>query len=232
MPLFPETIRDIRPKADGNGKTDYFRWVYAILLIASDAVGGYVFARTASNQGMPISNKSAACSAGAAFGAITFISRAITGCIAMIRITSATKVSDIFGVYEVIVPEPMYVTQDEYAKMQEGIHKLFRTLFVGTLAKLPAAAVRMARFVACCLPCCCPCWRRKIRRSMRNVVGYLEQAEEEMDMNIREFAESEDMASFERMIIGTPVPDDEETANVTDRLLPRQCQATYGAIGT
>ncbi|KAK1749334.1 hypothetical protein QBC47DRAFT_395951 [Echria macrotheca] len=227
IPLFPETIRDIRPKPDDQGRTNYFRWVWAILLIMSDAVGGYVFARTASGQGMRISNYSAASSAGAAFGAITFLSRALTGCIAMVRFTSATRVSDIFGVYEVVVPEPMYMTREEYAQRQQAVRKFF----TGLLAMLPGVGLRLVKFAACCLPCCCPCWRREIRTSMKQGIEYMRQAELEMNTWIGEIGE--DMAPFEQMFIGRPVPDDDEEtgSSVTDRLLPpRQAHATYAAI--
>lgn len=51
VPLFFEAIRDIRPKPDHEGYIQYFRWGYAVSLIATDALGGYVFARMAANQG-------------------------------------------------------------------------------------------------------------------------------------------------------------------------------------
>lgn len=51
IPLVFDTIRDIEPKPDDEGKTDYFRWAWAVFLIPTDALGGYVFARMAANQG-------------------------------------------------------------------------------------------------------------------------------------------------------------------------------------
>ncbi|KAK4160246.1 hypothetical protein QBC43DRAFT_245785 [Cladorrhinum sp. PSN259] len=222
VPLFFETIRDIQPKPDDQGETNYFRWVFAIMLIASDPLGGYVFARMASNQGMPISNYSAACSAGAVFGTITFISRAVTGCIAMIRFTSPNRVSDIFGVYEVVVPEPVYMTQEEYAKMQEGVSKFF----TGFFAEAPKLLIKQLKFMACCLPCCCPCWGRKTRKEMKEAAEGFEQMELEMGMSSDEIAEG--MAFFGQMLIGMPVPDGDETIAVNNGLRPPQATHAIG----
>jgi len=51
VPLFFETLRFLRPQQDEQGNTSYFSWVLAIFLIPTDALGGYVFARMAANQG-------------------------------------------------------------------------------------------------------------------------------------------------------------------------------------
>ncbi|KAK1965365.1 hypothetical protein LY78DRAFT_670488 [Colletotrichum sublineola] len=65
------------------------------------------------SAGMPISNYHAACSAGAVYGTPTFLSRTMTGCVALccLRATDG-KVSDIFGVWEVVLPDKIVVTEE------------------------------------------------------------------------------------------------------------------------
>ncbi|KAL0932872.1 uncharacterized protein CTRU02_211835 [Colletotrichum truncatum] len=161
FPLFFESIRDIKPKPDDDGRINYYRWVYAVFLIGTDALGGYVFARMASNQGMPVSNYKAACSAGAVYGTLTFVSRAITGCVAMIQNKSEGIVSDIFGVWEVVLPDKIVVTEEEYRQMQDGLAKLLTQFFSsGT------------RGLGSMLTCCCCCfprgrrWAKGVREDM------------------------------------------------------------------
>ncbi|GKT46641.1 uncharacterized protein ColSpa_06822 [Colletotrichum spaethianum] len=130
VPLFFEAVRDIKPKPDEEGEVNYFRWAWAVFLIATDALGGYVFARMASNQGMPISNYHAACSAGAVYGTLTFLARAMTGCVALVRHqTNDGKVSDIFGVWEVVLPDRIVVSEEEYQRMQRGLGATLTQLF-------------------------------------------------------------------------------------------------------
>ncbi|KAK2050756.1 hypothetical protein LZ31DRAFT_4973 [Colletotrichum somersetense] len=148
VPLFFEGVRDIKPKPDGDGNVDYFRWMYAIFLVATDALGGYVFARMAANQGMPISNYHAACSTGAVYGTLTFLSRSMTGCVALVRIRTADgKVSDIFGVWEAVLPDKIIVTEEEYLRMQRGL--------AATLTQFFGTGPSMLRSLFNCGGCCC-----------------------------------------------------------------------------
>ncbi|KAK2064246.1 hypothetical protein LY76DRAFT_641839 [Colletotrichum caudatum] len=148
VPLFFEGVRDIKPKPDGDGNVDYFRWMYAIFLVATDALGGYVFARMAANQGMPISNYHAACSAGAVYGTLTFLSRSMTGCVALVRLrTDDGKVSDIFGVWEAVLPDKIIVTEEEYLRMQRGL--------AATLTQLFGTGPRVLHSLFNCGGCCC-----------------------------------------------------------------------------
>ncbi|KAI0175438.1 hypothetical protein BJ166DRAFT_174748 [Pestalotiopsis sp. NC0098] len=152
VPLVPEMIRNIQPVQDQEGKTEYFRWVYAIFLIAADALGGYVFARMAENQGMPISNYHAACSAGALFGTLTWISRAMTGLVAMIQVTlDDGSCSNVFGVYKPVASDPIVVTEEEYLATHRGV-ATFLTPFFGSWPRLERRSLS-------CLSCCCgPCF--------------------------------------------------------------------------
>ncbi|KZL70674.1 hypothetical protein CT0861_05923 [Colletotrichum tofieldiae] len=167
VPLFFEAVRDIRPKPDNEGDVNYYRWVYAIFLIATDALGGYVFARMAANQGMPISNYRAACSAGAVYGTLTFLSRAMTGCVALVRHqTNDGKVSDIFGVWEVVLPDKIIVTEEEYLRMQRGLGATLTQLF----STVPRTLTSM---LSCCCCCCLCCTRgRKVVREAQE--GFFE----------------------------------------------------------
>ncbi|KAF9869761.1 hypothetical protein CkaCkLH20_12804 [Colletotrichum karsti] len=153
VPLFFETVRDIKPKPDADGEVDYFRWLWAIFLIPFNALGGYVFARMATNQGMPISNYSAACSAGAVYGTLTFLARAITGIVAVIRIPvddgGHGAVEDIFGRWEVMIPNRIVVTNEEYARMRRGVGTPLGQMFKG----LSRVTDWMMRGMACCCGC-------------------------------------------------------------------------------
>ncbi|KAH6645153.1 hypothetical protein BKA67DRAFT_542130 [Truncatella angustata] len=151
VPFIFEMVRNIQPVLDQEGKPEYFRWVFAIFLIGTDALGGYVFARMASNQGMPISNYRAACSAGAVFGTLAWLARAMTGIVAMVNITTEDgKVSNVFGVYELVTPDPVLVTEDEYEAMQRGVAGVLSGFFSGFLSSGPKI---MRRFLGC-FTCC------------------------------------------------------------------------------
>ncbi|KAK1826553.1 hypothetical protein QBC39DRAFT_364127 [Podospora conica] len=177
IPLFFDTIRDIEPKPDDEGKTNYLRWGYAVFLIPTDALGGYVFARMAANQGMPISNYSAACSAGAVFGTLTFLSRAMTGCIAMINFTTATGgKSNIFGVWEFIVPEPVVMSRDEYQKLQDGVTNVVS----GAFKMGPKMAMRPIKLLARLASCCCPCFNVDFRKAFKDVEQDFDEMQEGM----------------------------------------------------
>ncbi|KAK1986818.1 hypothetical protein LZ30DRAFT_746218 [Colletotrichum cereale] len=97
---------------------------------------------------MPISNYHAACSAGAVYGTLAFLSRAMTGCVALLRLqTTDGKVSDIFGVWEVVLPDKIVVTEEEYMRMQRGL--------VATLTQFFGIGPRMMRSLFNCCCCCC-----------------------------------------------------------------------------
>lgn len=154
VPLAAEMVRDIQPKLDDQGNKMSYRWVYAVFLIASDALGGYVFARMAANQGMPISNYHAACSAGAVFGTLTFLARAMTGCVAMVELVQHDgTVSNVFGVWEAVLPDTIIVTEEEYVRLQRGLAGVFGGFFGGFLSSWPKMMRRYIKFLSCC--CCC-----------------------------------------------------------------------------
>ncbi|KAK6083013.1 hypothetical protein SCUP515_02247 [Seiridium cupressi] len=173
VPLIPEMVRNIQPIPDQDGNSQYYRWVYAIFLIASDALGGYVFARMALNQGMPISNYQAACSAGAVFGTLTWLSRAMTGVVAMIQIPEDGKVSNVFGVYEVVTPDPIIVTEEEYMAMQRGL----ASLVTGFFSAWPQLMRRFIKFVSCCCCCCVACFGMK--ESLKEMQEHMDEFEQE-----------------------------------------------------
>jgi hypothetical protein len=108
----------------------------AIFLIASDPLGGYVFARMASNQGdlrtptsviyksslrigMPISNYHAACSAGAIFGTITWLARVFTALCLCYQHQHGDYFYTVFGTYKKVDVE-VTVTHEEYQRMQKA----------------------------------------------------------------------------------------------------------------
>jgi hypothetical protein len=108
----------------------------AIFLIASDPLGGYVFARMASNQGdlrtptsviykgslrigMPISNYHAACSAGAVFGTLTWLARACTALCLCYQRQHGDYFYTVFGTYKMVDVE-VTVTHEEYQQMQKA----------------------------------------------------------------------------------------------------------------
>lgn len=147
-------IRNIQPIADHEGNIQYYSWVKAVLLIPSDALGGYIFARMAANQGMPISNYHAACSAGAVFGTLTWLARAMTGVVAMIQITRRDgTISNVFGVYEQVQPDPVIVTEEEHRAMRRGI----QGIFTGLSSSLPSIARRSLGCFSCCCGWCLVC---------------------------------------------------------------------------
>lgn len=151
VPLFFEMIRAIQPPQDDDGKPVYFRWVWGVFLTPMDALGGYVFARMAANQGVPISNYHAACSAGATFGAIAWLARAMTGCITLVQLqTYDGRTSNVFGVWEWVTPDPIVVTVEEYEAMQRGLAGALGTIFT----MMPAVARGGLRFMTCCCGCC------------------------------------------------------------------------------
>lgn len=119
--LVPETVRTLQPRPSASGPADTSRWVWAVFLIPSNALGAAVFARLAAAlaPGVPIGSVSAAASAGAAFGAITFAARAATGIVACVQYRPYWGVSrgimmDVFGHWEVVQPAPVRISEEEY----------------------------------------------------------------------------------------------------------------------
>lgn len=105
--------------------------------------------------GKPISNYHAACSAGAVYGALSFLSRAITGCIALVRISRADgSVSDIFGAWKMVQPEPIVVTPDECQAARRGISTMMGGFFTAAPRALSKVAGCFGSACCCCLVCC------------------------------------------------------------------------------
>lgn len=199
IPLFFESIRDIEPKASENGgKTTYLilnicqvikqnidmynRPMLSVALLGTNALGGYVYARMAANQGnlpsfilfsepvfpsllailisvpgMPISNYSAACSAGAVFGTLTFLSRMITGLIACIKVSTSDKVITIFGTYEYIEPDPIILSDEEYRRMNRAFSRStsrFMNLPMRMMSGMQRVSLLFFRIFVCCAGCC------------------------------------------------------------------------------
>ncbi|KAJ6280840.1 hypothetical protein J3E71DRAFT_362250 [Bipolaris maydis] len=136
VPFLFEAIRTLEPNPssedDGEGPHPYL----AIFLIASDPLGGYVFARMASNQGdlrtptsviykgslrigMPISNYHAACSAGAVFGTLTWLARVCTALCLCYQRQHGGYFYNVFGTYKTADVE-VTVTREEYQQMQKA----------------------------------------------------------------------------------------------------------------
>lgn len=126
---------------------------------------------------MPISNFPAACSAGAVFGTLTFLSRAMTGGIAMVHLTTAEgAISTIFGVWEFIVPEPIVMSQEEYQKLQQGVTSAITNVFsIG-----PKTAMKPFKLLARLLSCCCPCWPVNLREEVEDMEHGFDMMQAEM----------------------------------------------------
>ncbi|KAK2735693.1 hypothetical protein CKAH01_18946 [Colletotrichum kahawae] len=150
FPLVFETIRDLWPKPDEEGKVDYFRWKWSIFLVGSNALGGYVFARMAANQGMPISNYHAACSAGAVYGTLTFLARTITGIMAVCRTSSGKTYKDIFGVWELVQPETIQMPREEHNAMRQSLAASYTHIIGRLLGILDSMMRTMSRCFCCC----------------------------------------------------------------------------------
>lgn len=121
--------------------------------------------------GKPVSNSHAACSAGAVYGALSFLSRAITGCIALVRIPSADgSVSDIFGVWKMVQPEPIVMTPDECQAARRGIS----TVLGGFFTAAPRALSKLVGCfgsVCCCCFACCPGGREAMKEMREDMVA-------------------------------------------------------------
>ncbi|CZT12430.1 hypothetical protein WAI453_001787 [Rhynchosporium graminicola] len=192
IPLIFESVRTLIPqperKDDGSEDLEpYVRPILSICLIGTDALGAYVFARMCSNQGRPISNYHAAASAGALFGTLTFLARLITGIVAFRYRPASGRASTIFGKYEMIYPEPIIMTEEEWEaknRLQDGA---FDWLENGPKPMLRLAA-RLLWFV--------PMNRQRNRKWRENLRRRAEKGRKsETAMDIREmmsYARSED----------------------------------------
>jgi len=165
-------------------------------------------------SGMEISKYSAACSAGAVFGTLTFLSRAVTGIITY-GSSLAGKNSDLFGVYEVTLSDPIPVTEDEIMTIQTSIFRMLKLSMTATM-RMHKGASRLSRLglggISCCL-CCLPCidkdrrddWRDRIRdrresaedEPSRTMMGMMEGLTD-MENGFPEIARA--------MILGLPQP--------------------------
>ncbi|KAH8723113.1 hypothetical protein GQ44DRAFT_828519 [Phaeosphaeriaceae sp. PMI808] len=146
VPFLFEAARTLEPKPSTGQDDDEGPHPYlAIFLIASDPLGGYVFARMASNQGMPISNYHAACSAGAVFGTLTWLARVFTALCLRYQRQHGDYFYTVFGTYKKVDFE-VTVTHEEYRQMQKAVvevmdkgygrfHKI-QSLGLGALSKL------------------------------------------------------------------------------------------------
>jgi hypothetical protein len=108
--------------------------------------------------GFHISNYPAACSAGAVFGTLTFLSRAITGSIVCIRYADNGKVKTVFGTYELIEPEPLILSEQEYQHTKAAGERAV-TKFMGNgqrsikfMEKVRVARLNVAARLVCCVP--------------------------------------------------------------------------------
>jgi hypothetical protein len=181
VPLLFEMVHSIQPPRNDDGQVEYFRWVWAVLLIATDTLGGYVFARMAANLGMPISNYHAACSAGAVFGTIAWLGRAMTGLVAMVQITTdGGRASNVFGVWEVVNPDPVLVTAEDYETMQRGLGRFFAAWF----RDAPRMARRMLKAFTCCCGCCLACCG--VKDDFKEVQAEMAAMEEALEIEARE----------------------------------------------
>lgn len=128
-------------------------------------------------SGVPISNFPAACSAGAVFGTLTFLSRAMTGCIAMIHFTTAKgSTSTIFGVWEFIVPEPVIMSREDYQKLEQGVTGAVTNVF--TMG--PKMAMKPFKLVARLVSCCCPCWPLNLKAGVEDMEHSFDRMQAEM----------------------------------------------------
>ncbi|KAA8621951.1 hypothetical protein PtrV1_06452 [Pyrenophora tritici-repentis] len=136
VPFLFEAIRTLEPNPSAEDDNEGPHPYLAIFLIASDPLGGYVFARMASNQGdlrtptsvihkgslrigMPISNYHAACSAGAVFGTLTWLARVCTALCLCYQRQHGDYFYTVFGTYKAADVE-VTVTHEEYQQMQKA----------------------------------------------------------------------------------------------------------------
>ncbi len=126
---------------------------------------------------MDVSDYSAASAAGAVFGSLTFLARAVTGIIALI---GRDKDSTVFGKFERVSPEPIRITEDEYQALVESQVRL-----TVTLVNIYQATVKwVVAYQACCCCCCTPCLskeEREMAREHRDLVRLRELSDDPED---------------------------------------------------
>ena len=122
-----------------------------------------MFARMAANQGIVISNYHAACSAGAVFGTITFLARLITACITLLHKESSTGIITVFGTYELVQPEPITLSEEEYRQMAAGRQRAGRHFFK-RMERIRRFGFRLLALLVCCIP---GIDRKKLREKLR-----------------------------------------------------------------
>ena len=66
---------------------------------------------------MYVSSYSGACSAGAVYGVLSFLARAINGCIICIHRNTSKGPITVFGSFEYIQPEPITISEKQYQEM-------------------------------------------------------------------------------------------------------------------
>lgn len=79
-------------------------------------------------QGTP-SSHSGASSAGAVFGTLSFLARAITGCRACIQETEPGKIINVFGAYDLVQPETFLMLEYESQALMQVQLRLIRSIF-------------------------------------------------------------------------------------------------------
>lgn len=102
-------------------------------------------------QGMIISNYSGASSAGAVFGTLSFLSRAITGCINLIHKKGPGRVTNVFGVYELVQPEPVAISEQEYLAFMQPLWRIEEHA-VGRVEALRKRGLRALAVLISCVP--------------------------------------------------------------------------------
>ncbi len=100
---------------------------------------------------MPISNYRAACSAGAVFGTLTFLARAITGIIACIQVIRPDHITTVFGRYELIIPEPIILSEEEYQNMEKAKQRIMVKM-IKRMERGSRFLLRLAARLLCCVP--------------------------------------------------------------------------------
>lgn len=119
---------------------------------------------------MPISNYSAACSAGAVYAIITFLSRTMTACVTCVQTSRNGVTRNVFGRYEWYQPEPVVITEEEYQHINQMAGRAVERAFnrVSRLAKGSEGIRRLSLKVLAKLTCCICCVEREVRREARD----------------------------------------------------------------
>ncbi|PQE17508.1 hypothetical protein CJF30_00009499 [Rutstroemia sp. NJR-2017a BBW] len=132
-------------------------FVFRMLMLLTFSSFGICLVLTAqvSNQvlgeSIPISNYRAACSAGAVFGSLTFLARGITGIIVSLQLTRPDHITTIFGRFELITPEPIILSEEEYQTMERTKRRMMAK-FLKRLEYGTQFFPRLAARLLCCVP--------------------------------------------------------------------------------